>query len=384
MSRERIFEIVRKEFRQVLREPRMRVTLFVPPLVQLLVFGYAVNLDVENSRLGWMDQDRTPESRELADAFRGSRYFRIAATPSTEEEVQRLLDYGEVQAVVRVLPGFGRDIRRGNPATVQVLVEGTNSNTASLVSNYSSQIVAGYSARLLASQQKERILARGVQSPVNLSVPVLTARSRVWFNPELRSRNYFVPGVIVNIIMIVTLILTALAIVREREIGTMEQLMVTPIRPMELILGKTIPFAIVGLIDLVGITAAAMLVFRIPFRGSALLLLGSSILYLMTTLGAGLFLSTISQTQQQAVMGAFIFIMPAFMLSGFAFPIRNMPEVVQWLTYLDPLRYFVEIVRSIFLKGAGLDVLWPQMLALGLYGSAVLVLSALRFRKRLD
>ncbi|MBI1786086.1 MAG: ABC transporter permease [Acidobacteria bacterium] len=380
----RIAEIIRKEFLQALREPRMRVVLFLPPLIQLLLFGYAVNLDVEHIQLAWMDLDRTPESRELEAAFRASRYFDLVSRPAGEEQVRELLDHGRAQVVVRVLPGFARDVLRGRTAAVQVLVEGINSNTASLVSNYASQVVAGYAQQRLAGRQNQLLMARGAQAPVNTAVPVLTARTRVWFNSELKSRNYFVPGVVVNIIMMVTIMLTALAIVREKEIGTMEQLMVTPIRPIELIVGKTLPFAAVGLIDMMLVTTAAMVVFGIPFRGHPLLLLGSTILFLMTTLGAGLFLSTISSTQQQAMLATFIFVMPAFMLSGFAFPIRNMPEPVQWLTYLNPVRYFMEIVRGLFLKGSGLDVLWPQVLALAVYGAAVLGSSALRFRKRLD
>jgi ABC-2 type transport system permease protein len=218
----------------------------------------------------------------------------------------------------------------------------------------------------------------------NLSFLQIDARSRVWFNPDLYSRNYFVPGVIANIIMVVTMMLTALAIVREKEIGTMEQLMVTPMRPIELMLGKTLPFAMVGLVDVALVTTVALLVFHIPFRGNPFLLLLCSVLYLLTTLGAGLFLSTISQTQQQAMMANFFFTTPAFMLSGFAFPIHNMPKVVQYLTYLNPLRYFIEIVRGLFLKGVGISVLWPQMVALAVFGVSVITLSALRFQKKLD
>lgn len=380
----RIREIVRKEFYQVIREPRMRVVLFLPPLVQLLIFGYAVNLDVENNRIAWMDLDLTPASRELLAAFQGSRHFQIATIPSSEQEVRDLLDRGEVQAVIRVLPGFERDIQRGQTTAVQILVEGTNSNTASLLSSYATQVVIAQASRVMSQQQRQRVMARAGEKPVTMRVPVVTARSRVWFNPELRSRNYFVPGVVVNIIMFVTLMLTALAIVREKEIGTMEQLMVTPIRPIELMIGKTLPFAVVGLLDLVMITAAALLIFHIPFRGSALLLLAGSVLFLLSTLGMGLFLSTISNTQQQAMMASFFFSTPAFMLSGFAFPIRNMPLAVQYLTYLNPLRYFMEIVRGIFLKGTGIRILWPQMLALLVFGVVVMGWSALRFHKRLD
>jgi ABC-2 type transport system permease protein len=381
---ERIFVILRKELIQALREPRMRVLLFLPPVIQLLVFGFAVNLDVDHARIAWMDMDRTPQSRSLRDRFTGSGRFDIVSTPGSEEEVQRTLDRGEAQAVVRILPGFARDTVRGHATEVQILIDGTNSNTASLVSSYAGEIVAGYSVDLLEQQQRVKILTRSPGAPVSMAAPQVTARSRVWFNPDLYSRNYFVPGVIANIIMMVTLMLTALSIVREKEIGTMEQLMVTPVRPIELMLGKTLPFALVGLLDVTLVTVAALLVFRIPLHGSFLLLLFCAVLFLMTSLGAGLFLSTISHTQQQAMMGSFFFSTPAFMLSGFAFPIRNMPLPVQYLTYLNPIRYFIEIVRGIFLKGAGVSVLWPQMVALTVYGITVLSLSAARFQKKLD
>ena len=381
---ERIFVILRKEFIQALREPRMRVLLFVPPVVQLLVFGFAVNLDVDHARIGWMDMDRTPQSRSLRDRFTASGRFDIVAAPVTEEDVQRALDRGEAQAVVRILPGFARDTARGRTAEVQVLIDGTNSNTASLVASYAGEIVAEYSVDLMEQQQRVKVLTRSPGAPVSMATPQVTARSRVWFNPDLYSRNYFVPGVIANIIMFATLMLTALGIVREKEIGTMEQLMVTPVRPIELMLGKTLPFAVVGLLDAVLVTVVALLVFHIPLHGSFLLLMFCALLFLMTTLGAGLFLSTISQTQQQAMMGSFFFSTPAFMLSGFAFPIRNMPVAVQYLTYLNPIRYFIEIVRGIFLKGVGVDVLWPQMAAMAVYGVAVLGLSAMRFQKKLD
>jgi ABC-2 type transport system permease protein len=206
----------------------------------------------------------------------------------------------------------------------------------------------------------------------------------VWFNPLLYSRDYFVPGVVVNIVALVTMMLTAMSIVREKEIGTMEQLMVTPIRPIELMVGKLLPFAAVGLVEVAFITIAAFVVFGVPFQGSPLVLLLGAALFILTTLGMGLFMSTISETQQQALMSSFFFFMPAFMLSGFAFPIRNMPVAVQYLTYLNPVRYMMEIVRGVFLKGIGVEVLWPQMLALLVYGVAILVFSALRFHKRLD
>ena len=233
-------------------------------------------------------------------------------------------------------------------------------------------------------RQRQKIMARSPAGPLSGSLPSVATQSRVWFNPEMRSRNYFIPGTVVNILMSVTLMLTALGLVREKEIGTMEQLMVTPVRPVELMLGKMIPFALVGLVDLILVTTGAVVIFQVPMRGSLPLLLGSSLLFLMSSLGVGLFISTVSNTQQQAMISSFFFSMPAFMLSGFTFPIQNMPASIQALSYLNPVRYFMEIVHGIFLKGSGISALWPQMLVLGIYGVAILGLSAWRFQKRLD
>ena len=384
--RQRLRCIIRKEFMQVLRDPRMRAILVFPPLMQLLIFGYAVNLDVNTAQIAWMDQDRTPESRELRSEFEGSGRFLFAGAPESDTAMRRMLDGGRVDAVVRVLPGFGRDVRRGRATSVQVLLDGTNSNTASLVSSYASQTIARYSSKTLARQQRMKMIAGTEEAggPLHPAIPQVTARSRVWFNPDLLSRNYFIPGVIVNIITIVTLSLTAMAIVREKEIGTMEQLMVTPIRPLELILGKTLPFVVVGFWDMLLVMGAALLLFHIPFRGSFGLLLAATVLFLLTTLGAGLFISTISRTQQQAMMSTGLLFQPFFMLSGFVFPIRNMPEMAQWLTFVNPVRYFMEIVRGIFLQGAGLETLWPQMAALAVFGVVILWASVLRFRKQLE
>jgi len=380
----RIRNIVRKELLQALRHPRMRVALVGPPLVQLLVFGYAVSLDVDHIRMGWMDTDHTLESHELLAAYQGSGRFEVHALVDSEAQAQQLLDRGEVQVVIRVPTGMARDIQRRRPAAVQILIDGTNSNTAALISGYANEIATNYSVRLAGELQRKDILARINMGPMNLHAPGVGTRARVWFNPDLRSRNYYVPGVVVNIIMVVTVMLTSMAIVREKEIGTMEQLMVTPIRPIELMIGKTLPFAAVGLVDLVLTTSVALLVFGIPFRGSLVLLFLTALPFLLTCLGTGLLVSTISRTQQQALMSSFFFATPVFMLSGFVFPVRNMPVAVQYLTYLNPLRYFMEVVRSIFLKGTGLSVLWPQLLALTVYGVSVVVLSALRFRKRLE
>jgi ABC-2 type transport system permease protein len=384
--RQRLRAIIRKEFIQALRDPRMRSMLFIPPLLQLLIFGYAVNLDVDTATIAWMDQDRSPQSRELRAAFEGSGHFTIGALPQDEHAMQAALDHGQVDGVIRVLPGFARDVTRGRPNSVQVLLDGTNSNTASLVSGYAGQVIATYSQQVSGDAQRARLVAGTTNAggPLSLPMPQVVARTRVWYNPDLKSRNYFIPGVVVNIIALVTLSLTAMAIVREKEIGTMEQLMVTPIRPVELILGKTLPFVLVGYWDLVLVTTAALLIFHVPFNGSFLLLLFAAGMFLLTTLGAGLFISTISRTQQQAMMATTLFFQPFFMLSGFSFPIRNMPEGVQWLTYLDPVRYFMEIVRGVFLQGAGISTLWPQILALAVFGVIILGLSVNRFHKQLE
>ncbi len=383
---ERIRWIVWKEFRQVLREPRLRAMLFVPPIVQLLVFGFAVNLDVERARIGWMDLDGTQESRQLLSAFTGSPRFALVAAPMTDAAFQELLDREQVDAVIRVMPGFAADVRRGRTAEVQILVDGTNSNTASIVANYASQAIGRYSREALGDQQRVRLAAQTLNtgSPVRPNMPDLKVDTRVWFNPDLRSKDYFVPGVVVNIVTLITLSLTAMAIVREKEIGTMEQLMVTPIRPLELMLGKTIPFALIGFFDTALVVVAALLIFDVPFRGNLLVLFFSTALFLLTTLGAGLFISTVARTQQQAMMSTFLFFMPFFLLSGFTFPVRNMPMVVQYLTLVNPVRYFMDIVRGIFLRGSGVEILWPSMLGLGVLGVAILSMSVLRFRRTLD
>ena len=348
---ERIRVVIRKEFLQTLRNPRTRVMLIVPPIMQLLIFGFAANLDIENARIAFQDGDCTPESRDLRARFDASPYFEVTYDIDRESDVQRLLDKGEVLAVVRVLPGYSK-----RPA-VQVLVDGTNSNNASIVSGYANRLVAG-----------------------NVSF----AETRVWFNPELKSRYYFIPGVVMNILTIITMMLTGLALVREREIGTMEQLLVSPLRPVELILGKTLPFVVIGFFQFYLILIAARLVFQVPFRGSLLLLTFAAALYLLTTLGSGVLISTISKTQQQAVLTTFLYFMPVFMFSGFTFPVRNMPDAVRWVAMINPQHYFIDILRGVFLKGSGFDALWQPMLALAVIGTVLLGASVLRFRKTLE
>jgi ABC-2 type transport system permease protein len=272
--------------------------------------------------------------------------------------------------------GFGADLAAGRTAAVQVIVDGTDSNTAAVVLDYAARITQAYS--------KDVLDMRIAALPVPIRRPgAVELESRAWFNDNLESRNFYVPGVIAIIVLLITLMLTSMAVVREKEIGTMEQIIVTPITPVEFILGKTVPFALIGLADVLLITTIGVGWFGIPIRGSLLVLFGATVLYLLTTLGIGLLISTVSQTQQQAMMSSFFFYFPAVLLSGFMFPIANMPTVVQWLTYLNPLRYFLVIVRGVFLKGVGPDILWPQMASLAVMGVVTLGLASRRFRKTL-
>jgi ABC-2 type transport system permease protein len=371
---ERLRCMLVKEIIQALRDPRMRFILFIIPAFQTVVFGYAVNTDVRQVNTAVYDLDNSSESRELADRFRASGYFRVTEHIAGEGRVRQLMDRGEVKAILRFNHGFGADLRAGRQAPLQLVLDGSDSNTAGIVLGYASRITSRYNDEL-RSRQLSR--SRGLLP----TVAGVELKSRAWFNDNLESRNYYVPAVIANIVLVITMLLSSMAVVREKEIGTMEQIIVTPISKSEFILGKTIPFVLIGFIDVAVITLVAYFWFQVPIRGSLPLLFGATALFLMSTLGFGLFISTVSNTQQQAMMSAFFFIFPAMLLSGFAFPIENMPQSVQYVTYLNPLRYYLVIIRGIFLKGVGLEILWPQMAGLLLLGSAILAFAVMRFRK---
>lgn len=373
---ERVKHMLVKEFIQVLRDPKMRGVIFLMPIIQVLVFGYAVTTDVKHVRTAVYDLDNTQATRELVDRFARSGYFDVVARVNDDRQAQAMIDRGEVRTLLHMNHGFQNELRAGRPAELQVIVDGTDSNTAGIVLDYSRKIAAQFSHQVTVTRTTRAlgILPRTV---------ALDLQTRAWFNENLESRNFYVPGVIAIIVMLITLMLTSMAVVREKEIGTMEQIMVTPITPAEFILGKTLPFAVIGFSDVVLVTVIGVLWFEVPIRGNLALLFAGTALYLLTTLGLGLLLSTVSQTQQQAMMGTFFIYFPAVLLSGFMFPIANMPVVVQWLTYLNPLRYFLVIVRAIFLKGVGPEILWPQMAALGAMGVLTLWLASRRFRKTL-
>jgi len=363
-----------KEFIQIFRDPRMKAIVFGIPVIQTLLFGYAVTTDVKNIPTAVLDLDNSTVSREIAQKFQSSGYFQVIKYPGNDNEVRNLIDRGEVQAVLRMNSGFGDDMTAGKTALLQVIIDGTDSNTGGIIMSYASKIGAQYSLDILASRMS-RLRGHAV-SPGGTEL-----QTRAWFNENLESRNFYVPGVIAMMVMLITLLLTSMAVVREKEIGTIEQIMVTPITPAEFILGKTIPFAIIALFDVLLVTVVGVFWFNVPIRGNLILLFFCSFIYLLPALGTGLLISTVSKTQQQAMMSVFFFFFPAMLLSGMMFPIANMPEVIQWLTYLNPLRYFLVIVRGIFLKGIGLQILWPQMAALAVMGIVMLWLATKRFHK---
>lgn len=371
---ERIKHMLIKEFLQCFRDPKMRGVIFVAPVFQLLVFGYAVTLDIRNVSLALLDYDNTAESRELASRFERSGYFHIVDRPQTDDAARELVDRGSARLILKINKGFSEELRAGRTAPVQVLVDGTDSNTAGVVLQYSAGIVGAWSQELLMELVERQ---RGaVRNPGEVVLD-----SRAWFNENLESRNFYVPGVVALLVTLITLQLTSMAVVREKEIGTMEQIIVTPIRPVEFILGKTVPFALIGLFDAILVMVIGIFWFDIPVRGPLPVFFLGICLYLLTSLGVGLLISTVSNTQQQAMMGTFFFFMPVILLSGFMFPIANMPPVVQWLTTLNPMRYFLVIIRGVFLKGVGLDVLWPEMVALAVLGLAILWMASRRFHK---
>jgi len=372
----RLRYLFKKELIQALRDKRMRFTLIIPPLFQLIVFGYAANLDVKHIQTAVRDLDQSTDSRDLIGRFGSSRYFDIVSYPVTPKEVRDLIDQRKVILSMEIPNDFSRKLKKGDTATVQIIVDGTDSNTTLIALGYTGQILSEYATAVLV----KRLNQAGVTGFEEAGVEV---EHRAWFNPNLESRIFYVPAVIALIAFLVPIILTAQAIVREREIGTLEQIMVTPIRSWELMVGKTLPFALMVLLDMIGIALVGVFWFEVPFQGNPLVLFLGSILFLMSSVSVGLFISTISSTQQQAQISTFFFTLPAVNLSGFAFPIESMPEWIQYLTYANPLRYFLVIIRGVFLKGNGLDILWPQMLALTVLGGFMLLMSSLRFRKRL-
>jgi ABC-2 type transport system permease protein len=364
----RVLRLFRKELRQIFRDPRMKRIIFVAPMIQLIVFGYAVNTDIRDTPMFVVDHDVAPESRRLVDVLTASGYFRVVGRSSDPADLTRALDAGEAIVGLQIPPDYTRRLESGQSATVQLLVDGSNSNTATVAQSNALRIIREYTESRIADA------GRGIPAGVDL-------RFRAWFNPDLASRVYNVPGVLGVIVMLMTLLLTALSLVREREMGTLEQLQVTPLQPAELILGKTLPVAFIASIQFTLVMLVAIFWFGIPFRGSLLTLAVAAVIYIVSGLSFGLLISTVARTLQEALMVMFLFFMPAIILSGFMFPIFTMPEIFQWLTLLNPIRHFLEIVRPVFLKGYGVTDLWPQYLALLAIAAAGLAAARIRIAR---
>jgi ABC-2 type transport system permease protein len=367
-----------KEFIQTLRDKRTRFILIGPPIIQMMVFGYAANYEIRHVPTVVLDLDHSQESRELISRFTSSPYFDVQRQLTDSRQLGDLIERGDATAGLEIDAGFAQQLRKGQTAPLQVIVDATNSNTALIASGYIAQI-----AREFAQEyQKDRIYRIAPQ--LVEVMPSVELAPRPWYNPDLSSRWFFVPGIIGSLMLVLVVTLTAFAVVREREIGTLEQIMVTPIRPAEFILGKTLPFFLIGLFDVTLIAVVGSLWFQVPFRGNVAVLATGAVLFLLCMLGVGLLISTISKTQQQAMVTAFFFIMPAITFSGFGFPISTMPRWMQYFSYLIPLRYFLIVIRGTYLKGVGMDILWPQMAAMAGLGVALLTTAILRFHKALD
>ena len=370
--------LVLKEFLELRQNPRLFGIVIVAPIIQLTMLGYAATTDIKDVPVIVADGDRSPESRSLIARFDASRNFTVIGTVTTVRDVDPYLQRGQAWVALAIPPGYATSLRTAQPVTLQVVADGSDSNSTTVALGYATALVGEYAAALAEGAAAD-MPASGAPPGGGIDL-----RIRVWFNPQLESRFFMIPGVLALLLLLVTANLAAMAIVREKELGTLEQLNVTPLRRWELIAGKLLPYGVIALIDVLLVTAVAVFWFEVPLRGSLWLLLGMSLLYVICTLALGLFISTISDTQQQAMMTAtFFFLTPMIYLSGFIFPIENMPRVIQYATYLIPLRYFLVIVRGIFLKGIGLDLLWPQAAALTVWGAVVLSLAVMRSRKRI-
>jgi ABC-2 type transport system permease protein len=395
-----LLHIIRKEFIQLRRDRKMIPMLIGSPLIQLLVFGFAANLDVRHVPMMVMDRDHTSASRALVERFTGSRYFDYVGAARVGEEIDRALVGGKAQVALVIREGYGAAAASGGSPEVQLIADGSEANSAVLGMGYASVIVSEVSAGLV----RERLQALGGRGGggggASMGTTPITATTnarsfpsagrvdlvpRAWYNPDLRSRWFYIPAILAMVLLLTTMVMPSMAVVREKEIGTLEQLIVTPVRSWQLIVGKLFPFAAIGLATTLLVTALSVLGFGVPLRGSLLLLMFLTALFLFSTLGLGLLASTLAKNQQQAMMASiFLLMMPMIYLSGLIFPIENMPRLIQLGTYGIPLRYYNTIIRGIFLKGVGLETLWPEAVVLLAYGLGILGLASARFRKRLD
>ena len=373
-----ILHFVKKEFIQFKRDPRMYSLVLFSPVIQLTLLGFAANLDIDKVRTAIYDQDRSVTSRDFIERFTSSGYFYSENYVDSYNEITEEIDNGNVLMALVIPPDFEYKIKRGETAKVQAIINGSDGNSANIASGYIQSITTSFSNNILLDIMQKKGVKRSTSGSIYAEV-------RIWYNPTLKTRNFMVPGIVGLLLSIVTLILTSLAVVKEKEIGTLEQLLVTPLKPFQIIIGKLIPFVILGFLSVIIILTAMQFVFNIVSKGNLFFLFSSSFLYILSTLGLGLFVSTISKTQQQAMMIAiFTVMMPMIFLSGFAFPVENMPKIIQYISYVIPLKYFINIIRGVIIKGIGFSELWIDALVLLVMGLIIFVLSSLRFRKRLE
>uniref|UniRef100_A0A832DN37 ABC transporter permease n=1 Tax=Ignavibacterium album TaxID=591197 RepID=A0A832DN37_9BACT len=373
-----ILNFIKKEFLQFKRDPKMFGIILIAPVVQLIFLGYAANLDIERIKLVVYDQDKTTTSRKLITELTSSGYFVIQDYVNDYKSVTEFLDYNKAIIALVIPNDFEKNLNRKETAKLQALFDGSDGNTASIAAGYFQQIVLQFAQSTTFEMLKRSGTAFSPAGNV-------TAEIRVWYNPTLKTRNYMVPGIVGLLLSIVTLLLTSLAVVKEKEIGTMEQLIVTPLKPYQIIIGKLVPFILLGFVSIIIVLTAMRFIFDIPVKGSLIFLFLSAFFYILSTLGLGLFVSTISKTQQQAMMIAvFAVMMPMVFLSGFAFPVENMPKIIQYISYVIPLKYFINIIRGVISKGLGFSELWLNAAVLLAMGVIILFLSSLRFQRRLD
>jgi ABC-2 type transport system permease protein len=372
-----LLSVIVKEFRQLRRDKRMIPAMIIGPLVQLLTLGFAANNDVTDIPMALLDEDHTAASRALVDRFTASGYFRLVGSVASEAEIEPQLVANRAQVALVIPRGYGRDVAGGRAPSVQLIVDGSDSTSA--------VVGLGYAGGIVSAAGSDYEIANLQAQGLPAERPGIELASRIWYNPDLRSRWFYVPAILAMVLLLVTMILPSMAIVREKEMGTLEQIIVTPIRPWQLVMGKLFPFACVGFLDMLLVTAVAVGLFRVPLRGSMTLLVLLTVPFLLCTLGLGLFVSTLVRTQQQAMMSAtYLVMVPMIYLSGLIFPVENMPPLIQKATVIIPLKYYAHILRGVFLKGSGAAVLWPDAAALCLIGAVVLTAASLRFRKSLD
>lgn len=372
-----IIDIIRKEFIQFKRDRKMFVVVLFAPVIQLIILGYASTLDIKQARLVIFDQDKTQTSRNFIDRFEKSGYFQVVGYSDNYHGIDDMIDKGEALVAMVIPADFEKNLELKTTSSVQIIFDGSDGNKASIVFGYVQSIAQTFSANVITEIMEKSGLK-------NIKISKIEPEVRVWYNPQMTTRYYMLPGIVAMLVMIITINLTSLAIVKEREIGTLEQLIVTPIKPYQLIIGKMIPFSILGFVVVVLVLGVMRYWFGIEIQGSKIFLIFSTSIFMLSTLGLGLFVSTISKTQQQASMTSMFGVMlPMIYLSGFIFPIENMPAAIQYITYLLPLRYFIVIIRGVILKGIGFENLWSELLILFLFGVAILTISSLRFRKKL-